>query len=269
LVSPENPLTARVMANRIWMWHFGQALMRSPSNFGLRADQPTHFELLDYLASRLLHDGWSLKRMHRLIMNSATYQMSSDIDFPESEHYAEADPDNRLLWRRTRRRLEAEPVRDSVLFVGGGLNTRMGGKAPDVNAYRRAVYLPINRASLYEMFSTFDYVETANHIEQRPTTTVPHQALFLLNSPIVHQQATAVAKQVTTARETAQERIETLFRMLYARQPTEAELSRSLNFIATAETELEGVTDPSQRVVQTWAALCRSMIAANEFIYID
>jgi hypothetical protein len=196
LILPDNPLTARVMANRIWMWHFGQALMRSPSNFGLRADQPTHPELLDYLASRLTQDGWSLKRMHRLIMNSSTYQMSSDVDFPESNQYASQDPDNRLLWRRTRRRLEAEPVRDAVLCVGGGLDTTVGGKAPDVNANRRAVYLPINRAALYEMFSTFDYVETANHIEQRPTTTVPHQALFLLNSPIVHNQATSIAKAV-------------------------------------------------------------------------
>lgn len=269
LVSPENPLTARVMANRIWMWHFGQALVRSPSNFGLRADQPTHPEMLDYLASRLIHDGWSLKRMHRLIMNSATYQMASDIDFPESQHYAQQDPENRLLWRRTRRRLEAEPVRDSVLFVGGGLNTQLGGKAPDVNANRRAVYLPINRASLYEMFSTFDYVETANHIEQRPTTTVPHQALFLLNSPIVHQQAIAAAKQVIAGYEATEERIAAMFRMLYARPPSEAELARSLSFIATAETELESVTDSSQRVVQTWSALCRSMIAANEFLYID
>ena len=268
-VSPDNPLTARVMANRVWMWHFGQALMRSPSNFGLRADEPTHPELLDFLASRLIKDGWSLKRMHRLIMNSSTYQMASDVDFPESAKYAEQDPENRLLWRRTRRRLEAEPVRDAVLSVGGGLDAKIGGKAPDVNANRRAVYLPINRAALYEMFSTFDYVETANHIEQRPTTTVPHQALFLLNSPIVHKQATAVAKEVIAGFETPQQRIEAIFRMLYARQPTEAELNRSLVFIETAEGELESVQVAPQRTMQAWAALCRSMMAANEFVYID
>jgi len=269
LVSPDHPLTARVMANRIWMWHFGQALMRSPSNFGLRADQPTHPELLDYLASRLIHEDWSLKRMHRLIMNSSTYQMSSDVDFPESNQYASQDPDNRLWWRRTRRRLEAEPVRDAVLCVGGGLDTTVGGKAPDVNANRRAVYLPINRAALYEMFSTFDYVETANHIEQRPTTTVPHQALFLLNSPIVHKQATSIAKAVIADCQAPQQRIEAIFRMLYVRQPTEAELSRSLDFVAAAEAELESVQDLQQRTLQAWSALCRSLIAANEFVYID
>ena len=269
LVSPKNPLTARVMVNRIWMWHFGQALMRSPSNFGLRAEQPTHPELLDYLANRLIQEGWSLKRMHRTIMNSSTYQMASDVEFPESQQYSQLDPENRLLWRRARRRLEAEPVRDAILFMGGGLDVKMEGKAPDVNANRRAIYLPINRASLYEMFSTFDYVETANHIEQRPTTTVPHQALFLLNSPMVHNQANAVAKKLTAEFETPDARLRALFRMLYARQPTEAELNRSLHFLDTAAIQLEGVSDPLERSVQTWSALCRSLMAANEFVYID
>jgi hypothetical protein len=251
------------------MWHFGQALMRTPSNFGLRAEEPTHPELLDFLASRLIKDGWSLKRMHRLIMNSSTYQMSSDVDFPESLQYANQDPDNRLLWRRNRRRLEAEPVRDAVLFVGGGLDTKIGGKAPDVNANRRAVYLPINRAALYEMFSTFDYVETANHIEQRSTTTVPHQALFLLNSPIVHKQASAIAKAVLGRYDAVDQRIEAVFRVLFSRRPTEAEMSRSMDFLATAEAELEDVQAVPQRTLQVWSALCRSMLAANEFVYID
>jgi hypothetical protein len=269
IVAPENPLTARVMVNRVWMWHFGQALMRSPSNFGLRAEEPTHPELLDYLANLLIQEGWSLKKMHRTIMNSSTYQMASDVEFPESQQYSQLDPENRLLWRRARRRLEAEPVRDSILFVGGALDTKMGGKAPHVNANRRAIYLPINRASLYEMFSTFDYVETANHIEQRPTTTVPHQALFLLNSPMVHDQATAIARRLIAEFETADARLRGLFRLLYARQPTEAELTRSVHFLETATSQLEAVSDPSERTVQTWAALCRSLIAANEFVYID
>jgi hypothetical protein len=257
------------MVNRIWMWHFGQALMRSPSNFGLRAEQPTHPELLDYLANRFIQEGWSLKRMHRTIMNSSTYQMASDVEFPESQQYSQLDPENRLLWRRARRRLEAEPVRDAILFVGGGLDRKMGGKAPDVNANRRAIYLPINRASLYEMFSTFDYVETANHIEQRPTTTVPHQALFLLNSPMVHSQATALAKDVLARFEPSNERIRAMFRILYARQPTEAELNRSLHFLETAATQLQAVSDPAEKSVREWSALGRALMAANEFLYID
>lgn len=269
LVSPDHPLTSRVMANRVWMWHFGQAIVRTPSNFGLRADQPTHPELLDYLASRWLREGWSLKRMHRLIMTSATYQMSSDIDFPDSIRYAEQDPENRLWWRRNRRRLEAEPVRDAILAVGGGLDLKLGGTAPNANSDRRAVYIPINRAALYEMFSTFDYVETANHIEQRPTTTVPHQALFLLNSPMVHKQATGIAKQVISQTDDLPLRVDAIFRLLYSRQPTAAEINRSIYFIETAEQELQNVESLPQRSLQAWSALCRSLIAANEFVYID
>jgi len=269
LVSPNHPLTSRVMANRVWMWHFGQALVRTPSNFGLRADQPTHPELLDYLASRWLREGWSLKRMHRLIMTSATYQMSSDIDFSDSIRYAEQDPDNRLWWRRGRRRLEAEPVRDAILAVGGGLDMKLGGTAPNTNSDRRAVYIPINRAALYEMFSTFDYVETANHIEQRPTTTVPHQALFLLNSPIVHKQATEVAKQAISQTDDSQLRVDAIFRLLYSRPPTNAEVNRAIVFVESAEQELQDVESLPQRSLKAWSALCRSLIAANEFVYID
>jgi len=269
LVSPDNPLTSRVMVNRLWMWHFGQGIVRSPSNFGLRADRPTHPELLDWLASQLMDNGWSLKRMHRQIMLSSTYQMASDIDFAEAPSYAQADPENRLWWRRGRRRLEAEPVRDAVLAVGGGLDLTFGGRTPDMAAHRRALYLRIDRAALYEMFSTFDYVETANHIEQRPTTTVPHQALFLLNSPIVHQQSEGIAQRVIAQTESPELRIDALFRLLYARSPSDAEIGRALRFIDVAQQELQTVEDPAERTQKTWAALCRSMIAANEFVYID
>jgi hypothetical protein len=269
LVSPDNPLTSRVMANRLWMWHFGQAIVRSPSNFGLRADQPTHPELLDWLAGQMIDNGWSLKRTHRLIMLSSTYQMASDIDFAEAPRYAEVDPENRLWWRRGPRRLEAEPVRDAILAVGGGLDLAFGGRAPDTAAHRRALYLRIDRAALYEMFSTFDYVETANHIEQRPTTTVPHQALFLLNSPIVHQQSEEIARRVIAQTESPELRIDALFRLLYARSPGDAEIGRALQFIEVARQELQAIEDPAERTQKSWAALCRSMIASNEFVYID
>jgi hypothetical protein len=289
LVSPEHPLTARVMANRIWMWHFGEALVRSPSNFGLMGEPPTHPQLLDWLAGELMRQGWSLKQLHRLVMLSATYQMSSQSD-PVT---AQRDPENRLWSRQNRRRLEAEPVRDAVLAVGGALDMTLGGKAPDTASHRRAVYLPINRSALYEMFSTFDYVETANHIEQRPTTTVPHQALFLLNSPLVHQQAERVARQVIDQSDDAAVRVDALFERFYARPPTAAQRVRALEFINQAEQSLTSQHDaggqslpsptaeqPSQaepveapssdaRQTQAWAALCRALIAGNEFIYID
>ncbi len=293
LVSPANPLTARVMVNRIWMWHFGEALVRSPSNFGLMGEQPTHPQLLDWLAGELLRQDWSLKQMHRLIMLSATYQMSSQSD-PAA---AERDPENRLWSRQNRRRLEAEPVRDAVLAVGEALDKTVGGIAPDTASHRRAVYLPINRSSLYGMFSTFDYVETANHIEQRPTTTVPHQALFLLNSPMVHQQADRIARQVIQQSGDSAARIDALFERLYARPPTPPQRQRALEFVELAQHSLmaqqetsgqtssnstageacPGESDQDQprgnqqaeASVQAWAALCRAMLASNEFIYID
>ena len=141
--------------------------MGSPSNWGLQAEKPSHPELLDWLAGELMRQGWSLKDMHRLILNSRTWQMSSRI----RSDYELRDPENRLLWRQNRRRLEAEAVRDSVLFMGGGLDRTAGGPAAGVDAPRRAVYLSIDRAALYEMFSTFDYVETASHIEQDRKST--------------------------------------------------------------------------------------------------
>ena len=270
LVSPQNPLTARVMANRIWMWHFGKPLMRTPSNWGLQAEPPTHPELLDWLSQELMRNQWSLKAMHRTIMLSATYQMVNRND----DVNAERDPENRLLWKQNRRRLEAEAIRDSILFVGGGLDRTMGRMAGDVNANRRAIYLPVNRAALYEMFSTFDYVETANHIEQRPVTTVPSQALFLMNSPIVHDQAQKLIDQLPLpSSENLDSQIDSavaiLFETLYSREPSEEEVLRAVVFLEQSEKALSSIADVSQRRVQAWSALCRTLIASNQFIYVD
>jgi hypothetical protein len=270
IVSPQNPLTARVMANRIWMWHFGQPLMRSPSNWGLQAEEPTHPELLDWLAKELIRSGWSMKSMHRTIMLSATYQMSSHVDAATVER----DPENRVLARQNRRRLEAEPIRDAILFVGHGLNPAMGKRADDVNSLRRAIYLPIDRAALYEMFSTFDYVETANHIEQRPVTTVPNQALFLMNSPIVHDQARRLIElnglgTVEPASPSAAAGVSTLFEQLFSRPPTVDEISLAVQFLEQAEQVSAGEHTPDARRSHAWAALCRTLIAGNEFLYVE
>ena len=281
LTSIDHPLTARVLVNRVWMWHFGEALVRTPSNFGLQSQAPTHPELLDWLARQWAKEGWSLKQLHRLIMLSSTYQMASDVDPSVAADYAAKDPENRLLHRQNRRRLEAEPIRDSVLAVGGGLDMTLGGRAPDTAARRRAVYLPINRAALYEMFSTFDYVETANHIEQRPTTTVPHQALFLLNSPLVHEQADRIARGIERHGDSSLARIDSLFWLLYSRGASPAETQRALTFLEAARRRVAGgpqgaapadpkaTLDSKEQEVQAWAALCRAMMAANEFVYID
>ncbi len=266
LTSSQQPLTARVMTNRVWMWHFGEGLVRSPSNFGLRGEKPTHPELLDWLAHEFMRNGWSLKQLHRTIMLSSTYQMQSESTNLE---YAERDPENRLLWRQNRKRLEAEPIRDSILAVGGELDRTLGGKAPNTDAKRRAIYLPINRSALFEMFSTFDYVETANHIEQRPTTVVPHQALFLLNSPLVHAQAQRLAKEVIALQPAPEMRVKSLFQRLFARPPTPAEIKRSLQFVAAAQQLAVSDQTAESDPLDGWAALARTLIASNEFLYID
>jgi hypothetical protein len=270
LVSPSHPLTSRVMVNRIWMWHFGKALMRSPSNFGLQAEAPTHPELLNWLSTEFIRRKWSLKDMHRLIMLSSTYRMSSQGVAADEER----DPENRLWRRQNRKRLEAEPIRDAVLFSGGLLDLQMGNIAADTNAKRRAVYLPINRSAFYEMFSTFDYVETANHIEQRPTTTVPQQALFVMNSSLVNESANALAtdllKQASgDPQQDYSPLIAVTFERLFARLPTESERQRALAFLNEAESLTAESEDSSSRRQKAWAALCRALIASNEFVYVD
>lgn len=268
LTSPEHPLTARVMMNRVWMWHFGKGLMRTPSNWGLKAEPPTHPELLDWLSGELIRNDWSLKEMHRTIMMSATYQMSS----ANSDQLQQVDPENRLLARQNRRRLEAEPIRDSILSVGDLLEHDMGAMAGGVDAKRRAIYLPVNRAAFYEMFSTFDYVENANHVEQRPVTIVPTQALFMMNSDLVHQSARKITEQLIAPDEQsvdARATVSALFERLYARPCSEAELKRCIEFIESAKQTAGLNQDSLEPHRQAWAALCRTLMAANEFIYVD
>lgn len=270
LVSREHPLTSRVMANRIWMWHFGKPLMPGPSNWGLKGESPSHPELLDWLAQELQRNNWSLKAMHRTILLSSTWRMSSQV----RRDYAERDPENVLLWRQHRRRLEAEPVRDSILFVGGGLDLSLGGMVGDVNTNRRAIYLPVNRAAFYEMFSTFDYVETANHIEQRPVTTVPNQALYLMNSAVVHEQCRRLIEQLPTTDPTVPPGdlgpvVSDLFERLYGRLPDTAEIARCLDFLQRTEAASSDIADARERRLQAWSALCRTLVAGNEFIFVE
>ncbi len=253
------------MVNRIWMWHFGEALARTPSNFCLQAEPPTHPELLDWLAQELIRTGWSLKEMHRLIMASATYQMNSH---PVAED-EERDPENRLWRRQNRRRLEAEPIRDSVLMVGGNLDLAVGRETDGEGSSRRAIYLKINRSALYEMFSTFDYVEPATHISRRATTVTPQQSLFMMNSPLVTEQAEQLARQLLREEPRDSTRlIHMVFARLYSRIPTGSELDRIQQFLAVTESE-ELALKPEGHRVRAWSALCRTLISANEFVYIE
>lgn len=264
LTDRNHPLTARVIVNRVWGWHFGEGLVRSPSNFGYMGEQPTHPELLDYLAVQLMEHDWSLKWLHREIVTSAVYRMSS-----YSTAYDDHDPDNRLLWKRNRRRLEVEPLRDAILATGGSLDRQFEGAAVAEAANRRTVYLSINRAALNDLFSTFDYVDPASHIEQRPVTTVPNQALFLLNHPVVFQQAKALAKTVIADFQDPGQRVHTIWMNVYGRPPSEQEITLALTFLDQVLKEIDQNLNENDRQMECWTALVRSLIAGNEFIWID
>ena len=192
IASKDNPLTARVMVNRVWNLHFGAGLVRTPGDFGTKGEPPTNPELLDYLATRFIQDGWSVKKLHRLIMLSSAYQQTSD-DRPDAE---KLDPENRLVWRMNRRRLDFEALRDSLLAAAGQLDSTMGGHSVELStppfAKRRAVYGFIDRQNLPGVFRTFDFATPDTTSAQRHVTTVPQQALFMMNSPFVVEQARAL-----------------------------------------------------------------------------
>ncbi|HTE19823.1 MAG TPA: DUF1549 and DUF1553 domain-containing protein, partial [Armatimonadota bacterium] len=231
LVGKEHPLTSRVMANRIWRWHFGQGLSRSTDNFGRLGEPPTDPALLDWLAVRFMKVGWSLKKMHRLLMLSSTYAMSSAHD-PRA---ASVDPENRLHWRAEVRRLEAEAVRDALLAVSGTLDRTMGGSlltlknrefvfdhtsrdATRYDSLRRSIYLPVIRNNVYDVFQLFDFADPAVLEGNRPTTTVAPQALFMMNSDLVHGAAEAMADRLLERGELDDPgRIRLLYLQAYAR----------------------------------------------------
>jgi len=232
IVSPDNPLTARVLVNRVWGWHFGQGLVRTPSDFGVRADPPSHPELLDWLATRFVADGWSIKKLHRLIMLSATYQQAGD----DRAECVKADPANTLLWKFNRQRLDFEQLRDSLLLAAGKLDLATSGLPVDLTAQpfsgRRTVFGYIDRQNLPAMFRTFDFASPDVSVSQRYLTTVPQQALFLMNSPFVLQQAQAlVAREDFKKITTDDARIRFLYETIYQRRPAADELTMAKEFL--------------------------------------
>ncbi|HZN64399.1 MAG TPA: DUF1553 domain-containing protein, partial [Tepidisphaeraceae bacterium] len=230
IASPDNPLTARVMANRVWAWHFGGGLVDTPSDFGVRCDPPSHPELLDWLSKRFIEDGWSLKKLHRLMMLSATYRQSGS-DNPAG---LSADPTNRLLWRFDRQRLDFEAMRDSLLAVAGQLDTEgAGGRPVDMfSSNRRSVYGKVDRQFLPGVFRVFDFANPDLHIPQRPTTTVPQQALFFMNSPFVTERARGLAARPDVAGATdPTERVKRMYRIVYQRPPTEQQVQAGIRFV--------------------------------------
>jgi hypothetical protein len=264
IVSPSNPLTARVYVNRVWSHLFGNGLVRTPSDFGLRSDPPTHPELLDWLALQFIQDGWSTKKLIRRIVLSQTYQQVSTAD----EALMRIDPDNFWLARQTRKRLEFEPMRDSFLFVAGILDRRMGGKPDDLFQQpftkRRSVYGFIERQNLPGTFRAFDLASPDQHTPQRYQTTTPQQALFLLNSPFLAElsRAATLRTEVQQA-STTSAKIEALYRAVLARTPTPEEQTLATDFLRDAKTPPTGTQlTPLQQLAQV-------LLLSNEFLFVD
>ena len=279
---PENPLTARVMANRIWAGHFGAGLVRSTDNFGRLGERPTHPELLDWLADEFVKSKWSVKHLHRLIVTSAAYRSGYRSD-PAA---FQADPDNKLLWRFNRRRLDAEELRDALLSTSGLLDRTMGGSLLTVpnrqyvtgtgnrnyEGYattRRSVYLPVIRSAVYDVLQTFDFPDPSVPNGQRPTTTIPTQALMLLNSPLADRAAGAFAKSLLSGGENDGDRIRRAYRRAYGRSPTTGELEKVTAYLAKSEQAADPKLSPEARRLQAWRGLCRVLMASNEFVFVE
>ena len=278
IVNPENPLTARVVVNRVWLHHFGNGLVRTPSDFGLRGEAPTHPELLDYLASQFLANGWSIKMLHRTIMLSETYQQQS-----QSHSDGESkDPENRWLWKMNRRRLDWESLRDSLLTVSGQIDFTMGGKSvpllSEPFSTRRSIYGFIDRQNLPGLFRTFDFVAPDSSAPQRLQTTVPQQALYLLNSPFMRQQTTATAARVLSMKDgsnqiTSEQQIDALYQTVLSRSaaPDEVELGR----VYLSETSLGKVSTSgsaaadSSAAFDSWHEYVQALLLSNEFCFVD
>ncbi len=262
IVTKDNPLTARVMVNRAWQHLFGKGLVRTPSNFGALGERPTHPELLDHLATRFVASGWSLKRLLRDIVLSATYQLSSRAE-PGSQA---ADPENKLLWRANRRRLEVEAWRDAQLAVAGNLDRTLGGPSADLAApdyRRRTLYGTVSRHELNPLLRLFDFPDPNITSGERTVTTVPLQQLFVLNSEFMVRNAKALAARLNAAAGDDAGRIRHAFLLLYGRPGTERELQLGLAFLASGET-------PANRGALTrWEQYAQVLLSTNEFLYVD
>jgi hypothetical protein len=263
--SADNPLTARVMVNRIWQHHFGEGIVRTPSNFGRRGTPPTHPELLDWLACRFVASGRSVKAMHRLIVLSAAYQQSSK---PTPE-LLRADRENHLFGRMNRQCLEAEALRDSLLAVCGRLDGRAGGPAEgDAQSPRRMLYLRVSRANRSGFGALFDAADASIHVEKRTTSTVAPQALYLLNGPLVLDSVHHLVSRPEVAGGEPKERVQALYRAIFGRKATEEEVAlgcRAVEALAAEGARPSGGAAP----VGPWEAYVQALLLSNEFLFVD
>ena len=256
-------LAARVMVNRLWQHHFGRGLVSTPNDFGVSGERPSHPELLDWLASDLIEHGWTLKRMHKLIMTSQTYMQSGEFD----ETRAQIDRENLLLWRRTPQRLEAEAIRDSMLAVSGKLDlTQFGPGSLDQNMTRRSVYFFIKRSQLIPMMMLFDWPEHLVSIGERPVTTIAPQALMFMNSPQGRDYATAFAKRLP--QDSSEKAIPDAWRLAFGRDPSAAESQASLQFLKRQQ-EVHASAGDADALSQAYVDLCQTILSMNEFVYVE
>ena len=268
LAADSNPLTPRVIANRVWQWHFGEGLVRTPNNYGIRGEAPTHPLLLDWLTRRFIESGWSVKSLHRLIMDSATYRTGSGI----SEEAFEKDPENRLWSRFQRRRLTIEELRDSYLRISGRLDPAVGGDtdlgSSDLREFdrnnrridpddftRRSLYLPLMRNKLPNLLGLFDFGDATTAGGQRSVTNVAPQALYLMNSGFAHGAAERVADALGGP---ASDRVDQAYRRVLARPPSTEETDRAIGYVRAYSVQRHG-----------WTSLCKMLLASNEFHYVE
>ncbi|MFN5392293.1 MAG: PSD1 and planctomycete cytochrome C domain-containing protein [Planctomycetota bacterium] len=273
LANATHPLTARVIVNRVWRWHFGRGLVESTENFGVLGDRPSHPELLDYLARWFIESGWSIKELNRLILTSATYRMSSV--HPEAQSALAIDPENRLRWHYKLERLGAEPLRDSILQVAGRLDCQLGGKSVPLrnrqfvfdhtsidhtkyDSIRRTVYLPIIRNHLYSLLEQFDFPDPTMPVGSRNTSMVSVQMLLLMNADWIIDSASLLARRSQEFSSEPSRRIDWLFETVLGRAPKEHEQRRFLDAISAGQASGE---DP-------WVTLAHNLLICSEFIYV-
>jgi hypothetical protein len=282
LVHADHPLTSRVMANRIWAWHFGDGLVRTVSNFGRLGEPPTHPELLDFLAKRFIESGWSVKAMHRLLMFSSAYQMSPEI----TGEQVKADPGNLLLSHFSRRRLDIEEIRDSLLVLDGALDLTMHGslqegKGTDVEfsdarmsfnpekSLRRTVYLPLRRSNLPSLLNLFDFGDATTTGEGRSRTNIAPQALFMMNSSFVAERTRHFAKYLLSDGSGDADRVRRAYLIALGRKPLadgpDDEVREALEYIRMFEQRRAG----KENHLDAWESFCRLLVASNDFVYVN
>lgn len=281
VTDPANPLTARVLVNRVWLHHFGQGIVRTPDDFGTRGAVPTYAELLDWLTTRFLESGWSIKSLHRRIMLSRAYQTACT----ENEDYRRRDPQNELLWTFNRRRLSAEELRDAILAVSGALDRSPGGPHPfipeiewrytqhkpfvdDFPSNRRSVYLMQQRIRQQPYLATFDGADTNAVTGLRKVSTTPQQALFMLNSQLVHEQAARLADRVARDAQTPDAAIDRALRLVLGHAASPDEIREALAYQRDVRAKLKsaGVDQPKQAA---WQSYLRVLLTSNEFVFVD